>query len=156
MRQLYFPQNPEEINQLLRIAKDWLSDLEGWSHHNAYAAAVIYQNRTVAVVIYCNQSHGNLEMHIASRSPAWCSRAILKKIFFYPFSYLGVRRVSALTKASNHDAQKMLQRLGFQWEGHCRQYYGPKDDAIAWGLLRDECRWWQPLEPKYLIHSTIQ
>jgi RimJ/RimL family protein N-acetyltransferase len=61
-------------------------------------------------------------------------------IFGYPFNQVGCRRLTATTEAKNQPVRAFLCHLGFREEGVIRQGF-PTDDAVVYGMLRDECRW---------------
>ena len=65
-------------------------------------------------------------------------RAMLK----FAFTELDLNRAEAQTIADNHQSVKLLQRLGFRWEGVRRAYSWEEDgnfhDGAIYGLLRHE------------------
>jgi hypothetical protein len=95
----------------------------------------------IAGVVYAAYCQANIEMTIASASPAWCTRAVLKSLFWYPFEQLGCHRVTAITEGKNRPVREFLLRLGFQEEGVMRRSYLSGADAVIYGMLREECRW---------------
>ena len=83
---------------------------------------------------------GLMEATIESTSPRWCNRDTLGVIFGYVFNQVGCRRLTATTEAKNQPARAFLCHLGFREEGVMRQGF-PTDDAVIYGMCRDECRW---------------
>ncbi len=95
----------------------------------------------LAGVVYNNYREGvGLEATIASTSPRWCNRAMLAAIFGYPFDQVGCRRLTAITERKNQPVRAFLCRIGFREEGLLRHGF-PSDDAVVYGMLREECRW---------------
>lgn len=102
------------------------------------------EDELIAGVVYNNWYYphdpGLIEATIASTSPRWCNRATLAVIFGYVFNQVGCRRLTATTEAKNQPVRAFLCHLGFREEGVIRQGF-PHDDAVVYGMLRDECRW---------------
>jgi RimJ/RimL family protein N-acetyltransferase len=71
----------------------------------------------------------------------WISRRVVREMLGYPFRQLGCHRITALTGRHNRESRRLLQKLGFKFEGVARAGYGPGRDAFLYGLLRDEQRW---------------
>ena len=94
----------------------------------------------LAVVVYNLYSSADIAMHIAAvPGRRWMTREFLRVAFRYPFVQLGCRRVSGYVPASNADAQRFDEHLGFQREGLMRHAL-PDDDIIVYGMLREEAR----------------
>ena len=94
----------------------------------------------LAVVVYNLYSSADIAMHIAAvPGRRWMTREFLRVAFRYPFVQLGCRRVSGYVPASNFDAQRFDEHLGFQREGLMRHAL-PDDDIIVYGMLREEAR----------------
>lgn len=94
----------------------------------------------VATVVFDGFSRCDCNMHIASDGTRrWMNKALLLSAFAYPFTQLGLRRVTGLVPAKNEAALAFDQNLGFEIEGRCRHAL-PDDDIIVLGLLRERCR----------------
>jgi RimJ/RimL family protein N-acetyltransferase len=94
----------------------------------------------LAVVVYNLYSGADIAMHIAAvPGRRWMTREFLRVAFRYPFVQLGCRRVSGFVPASNADAQRFDEHLGFRREGLMRHAL-PDDDIIVYGMLREEAR----------------
>ena len=111
----------------------------------AQGLLVVQNSEPVAAVAYHNYrelSEGKtIEGSIASTSPKWATRKVLRALFDYPFQRVGVDRFQALTKMSNDEAQSFLLRVGFKSEGVMRRYWDGTEDAIVFSMLRAECKW---------------
>jgi RimJ/RimL family protein N-acetyltransferase len=68
------------------------------------------------------------------------TRSYLRAVFRYPFVQLGVRRVSGFVPASNAQAIRFNEHLGFKREGLMREALWD-DDVIVFGMLRQECKY---------------
>ncbi len=95
----------------------------------------------VAGCVY-NDYYPGVSMHvsIASTSPKWCNRRVLKALFDYPFGQMKVKRLTAYTGSRMVSVRKFLERLGFRQEGIMRQGFAD-DDAVIYGMLKHECPW---------------
>ena len=58
----------------------------------------------------------------------------------YPFVQLDCQRATVIVRKKNKRSRKFVEWLGFRQEGCCRRGF-KDDDAIIYGLLREECRW---------------
>ena len=82
----------------------------------------------------------NLEITLASDGAI--TRGTLRAIYHYMFEQVDAGRVTARTRRSNKTMRDMLPRLGFQFEGVSRRYYGPNkaDDAFVFVLFPENAR----------------
>lgn len=96
----------------------------------------------VAGVVYDMFRGYDVQMHVAAVSDKrWLNKTFLTEAFRYPFEQLGVKRVTGLVAASNREAQRFDEHLGFKLEGIVRQGMPDGDDLMIYGLLKSECRW---------------
>lgn len=94
-----------------------------------------------AVVVYNGREDANIGISIASATPKWASKSMLRVAFNYPFVQLGLNRVTGYIRETNTKARRNAERLGFKLEGEMRQYYKNGDSCMVYGLTKDECRW---------------
>ena len=101
----------------------------------------------VAGVLYEGYNGHNVWMHVAAEDDGhWLNRAFLRACFEYPFVQLGLKRVSGLVAASNVQARRFDEHLGFQVEGVLKGAAHDGSDAIAYVMWRDQCRFIPPQE----------
>jgi len=113
--------------------------IEFWpSGYHAIGFAI--GSELIAGAVYCNFTWPTIEISLASISPRWASRRNLAALAAYPFLQLNCKRLGATTRRKNQPVRAFLCRLGFQEEGIARCAY-PDDDAVIYGMLREECRW---------------
>lgn len=105
------------------------------------AIGICCAGQPIAAVIYNNFNGHDIHMTIATNTPRWASRAVLRALFVYPFLTLGVARVTATTGKGNSRAQRLLEGVGFRQEGAVRLGILGREDALLYGMLRQECRW---------------
>lgn len=120
----------------------WVGDLVGIEDFGrSVAIGVLRGDDLVAGAVFNNWRHPNIEITFASTTPRWCARGIMSGIFAYPFNQVGCTRLTAVTESKNQLARAFLCRLGFQQEGVMRRGFRTGDDAVIYGMLREECRW---------------
>lgn len=129
-----------------REVREWCSlglygDLDSFSE-NDIAIGVVKNGELIAGVVYNNYVKSvSIEMSIYSVDKVWATRHNLRALFNYPFTQLGLRRVTALCSANERDVMKFLERLGFKQEGIHREAHFNGGDSVSYGLLRNECRY---------------
>jgi RimJ/RimL family protein N-acetyltransferase len=74
------------------------------------------------------------------RERAGGGRTFLRNVFHVAFSEWKCKRLSAVTRQSNTDAQRALVKMGFQFEAPLEAWFG---DEPGWmfRMLAAECRW---------------
>jgi RimJ/RimL family protein N-acetyltransferase len=74
------------------------------------------------------------------RAHAAGGRTFLRNVFHVVFTEWRCKRLTAVTRESNVDAQRALAKLGFQFEAPLDAWYG---DEAGWifRMLPAECRW---------------
>jgi hypothetical protein len=60
---------------------------------------------------------------------------VIRYLARYCFKQLGVKRVSAQTRASNTKARNALVAMGFVGEGFCEDWFPDGEAAVLYGLL---------------------
>lgn len=126
-------------NQGLEWARARIPKLEAWMGE-AKSLAAMEDGRTLGVVVFDAFTAFECCMHIVIEDRRCVTRRILKEVFAYPFTQLGLRRVTGLVPASNVPALAFDMRLGFRQEG--RKIHGAGDeDEIVLGMTRENCRW---------------
>lgn len=91
------------------------------------------------------------EAHItcAITDPRFLTRRLLRAIFSTLFSR-GVR-VTAMTRPENEKTIRILEHLGFLYEGYLRMGIDGRWDGLIYGMLRDDCRWIRAKEAPHEI-----
>lgn len=111
------------------------------------AIGVAQGDAMLAGAVYNNWRHPNIEITFAMDSPKWASRRNIACILRYPFVQLRCLRITAFTAAGNDRARAFLTNplIGFVQEGYHPHGFS-HDDAVSYGLLRENCRWVKPEE----------
>lgn len=79
-----------------------------------------------------------LEMSIASSTPRWAQRGVIRALLSYPFLQLGCRRVTAVCPSDNARAIKFNLGIGFTREGTVRHLFAPRQHGVVCGFLRSD------------------
>jgi RimJ/RimL family protein N-acetyltransferase len=110
--------------------------------YKVYTIAVFDDDdQFVAVALYNNWVMRSCDIHLATVTPKWATREVIRVMATYPFLELNVNRVTAPIKANNVKAQQFVQRLGFVQEGELKNFYEDGDSNLLFGLTKDKCRW---------------
>lgn len=74
------------------------------------------------------------------RNHAMGGRTFLRNVFHIVFNEWKCKRLTAITRESNTDAQRALAKMGFKFEAPLQAWFG---DEPGWmfRMLREECRW---------------
>lgn len=88
-----------------------------------------------AGVVFNGWNGFNIELTLASE--AQLTRGAIRGIYHYVFQQSKATRATACTPRANKVMRRMLPRLGFEYEGLMRRYYGPNrsDDAFVFALF---------------------
>jgi RimJ/RimL family protein N-acetyltransferase len=96
----------------------------------------------VAGVIYEGFNGPNVWMHVAAvPGRSWLNRSYLTACFAYPFIQLGVERVSGYVYASNLDARRFDEHLGFEEEARLKGAAPDGGDVIIYVMWKEGCRY---------------
>lgn len=95
----------------------------------------------VAGVLYEGFTGHNVWMHVAAvPGRRWMTRKYLRYCFEYPFNEMGCKRVSGWVEASNADARRFDEHLGFVPEAVLTGAAHDGGDVILYVMWRSQCR----------------
>jgi RimJ/RimL family protein N-acetyltransferase len=125
-----------------RELSQWASDKLGIKDFGpCVTIGVSRSSKVVAVALFNNYRHPNIEITFVTSTPMWATRQTIGAILRYPFVQLGCKRLTAITEHTNRPARAFLCRLGFHQEGYHPDAL-PSGDAVTYGMLaRDAARW---------------
>ena len=92
--------------------------------------------KRVAVAIYHEWRGNVIELSMAADTPRWATRSAVASILSWPFTTLGVRRITTITPEQNNRALRLNQGLGFTREGRMRDVFDDGAAAIIMGFTR--------------------
>lgn len=78
------------------------------------------------------------DVHATAAGTGW-TRAFLRAVGRYVFDQLGCERVTTITRSP--EVVELARRLGAQVEGRMRSHFGPGQDGIVLGVLREDYRY---------------
>lgn len=84
----------------------------------------------------------NIVLHCAStQDRRWLNRAFLYLTFAYPFLQMGVKRITSPVAASNTDARKFIEHIGFTLEASLKGASNDGSDMLLYVMFKEDCRW---------------
>ena len=96
----------------------------------------------VAGVLFDNFNGPNIWMHVAAvPGRRWLVRDYLKACFLYPFAVCGVERLWGYVNASNLEARRFDEHLGFRPQAELRGAAADGGDLIVYMMRREWCRY---------------
>jgi RimJ/RimL family protein N-acetyltransferase len=96
----------------------------------------------IAGVLYEGYNGRNIWMHVAADpGRKWLNREYLRYCFHYPFVELGCSRVSGCVEASNLDARRFDEHLGFRQEAILKGAASDGGDLISYVMWREWCKY---------------
>lgn len=95
----------------------------------------------MGVAIYHNFRQYDVEITFVTATPKWATSGNVSAILHYPFSQLGVKRMTAITTKKNKPARRLMERLGFKLEG-IHPFAAKGKTACTYGLYADNARKW--------------
>jgi RimJ/RimL family protein N-acetyltransferase len=93
----------------------------------------------------------DIEVSVASEANHGGVRGLIAAFLQYVFEQANCRRCTVRVRPSNTAAVALATRMGFQQEGCLRHGFGD-EDALVFGLLREQISWRQPAIPQ--AHQT--
>ena len=107
-----------------------------------FTVGIAEEGRMLGGVIFNDWRPGtDVWWTIYTESPRWCSRKVLRYLFFKAFEEMGCRRISLLVDVTNGRCLKLVRRLGFKCEGRLRRFREDGKDCYIFGMLKSECKW---------------
>lgn len=105
-------------------------------------------NDFIAAVVVSNLRHYNgkaidCEISCATENSMAWRPEVCRTIFGYVFGQLGVVRCTSITRKNNTKARSFLEALNFELEGNVRRGYDGEKDALIYGLLAEDCQFFQ-------------
>lgn len=106
---------------------------------------IVGETEIVAAVVYHDYhiyEHGKtIQASIASISPKWATKNVLKVMFAYPFEEIGVTCLRVCCRRGNRKARQFVKRLGFKEEGVARREWDGIEDVVSYSMFPEECVW---------------
>ena len=104
----------------------------GWVRHGRIVAGAIYEG-------YNGQ---NIWVHLAGEDGGqWLARPFLRAGFAYPFLVCGVQKLWGRVDASNAEARRFDEHIGFRQVATLPGAAHDGGDVLIYCMARDECRY---------------
>lgn len=132
------------FDTLSKLGKAVLTEATGWDYRDTdmrnWFCCTVYDHDMIAAVLACEaQNSFEWRFTAAIADPRAITRRLLRSIFRALFTS-GVR-VTALVDPDNDAALRLMERLGFVYEGYARRGLDGRRDACVYGMLPEDCPW---------------
>ena len=99
------------------------------------------EGRLIAGIAFDNYNGACVQIHVAALpGKNWISKALLHRVFSYPFHQLRVKKLIGLVGSTNAEALRFDLALGFRIEATLKDAY-PDGDLHILSMTQDQCRW---------------
>jgi RimJ/RimL family protein N-acetyltransferase len=121
---------------------DFVKDFYPINHSpSASGIGLEKDGQLIAGVLYDDYNGSNVWMHVAAEPGArWMTREYLHQCFAYPFVQLGCKRITGWVEASNEQARRFDEHLGFEQEAVLKHAAKDGGDVIIYVMFRENCR----------------
>lgn len=125
--------------------KDGLS-----SHNRKFVHFFLYEKAGNEVIGWCGYHTWYIDHHRAElgysffsdapKGKGWMSEAVAE-VIHYGFEIMKLHRIEAMVGPTNAKSLRIMEKFGFQQEGHLREHYlrdGIYEDSLVFSLLHGE------------------
>jgi RimJ/RimL family protein N-acetyltransferase len=128
----------EFVTQFVRVRIDHVRE-RGFGP--CTALGVVRRGQFLGGIVFHNYMGHSIEVSWAFDHPSWCLPQTMRALFWYPFKTLDCVRLTCIAPRGNKRSRRAVIGLGFKLEGVHPKGLDGKQDAISYGMLRDDCRW---------------
>lgn len=108
----------------------------------SHAIGLCRSGELIAGVVYEGFNGHNVWMHVAAEpGKKWLTRAYLAACFAYPFVQCGVSRISGYVEASNVEARRFDEHIGFKREAVLRGAASDGGDVNLYVMRIEDCKY---------------
>ena len=128
------------LDEVITFVKE---HLPGFAHSEGmHAIGLRHHGRLIAGVVYEGFNGENMWIHVAAEPGArWLVRSYLSVCFYYPFGLCKVNRLSGYVNASNTEARRFDEHLGFKEEARLKGAAPDGGDVIIYVMWKKDCRY---------------
>lgn len=130
----------------MRLVTGYDADIRRWlaQNYNAYAhqepcvlLGIVNGNTLVGAFVITWHCDTTAELGVYGT----VSPDTVKNMFRYVFGPCRIHRLEVRTPKKNKTVRRAAPKMGFQFEGSARDYYGPGSSALVFAMTSDQCRW---------------
>lgn len=103
--------------------------------------AFTVDNKLACVMVAHQYRRPNVFLSIGSTNPRWATRTNIGAVGKWLFEDLHNNRISAYAKKQNKRSRKLMEGIGFKYEGNMRGAC-TDGDIIMYGLLKEDHQQW--------------
>ena len=93
----------------------------------------VLRGAVLLTLVNANSAHSDIYSELPSLAP------YARGVFSWMFEY--TNRVTAVTGIKNKKMKRHLPRLGFEFEGRKKDWYGVGQDGLEFRMMRHNCKW---------------
>ena len=138
-------QDPTTMGPVDVTIANWIADKIPYTDRIDQARCIAFRHKQTKKIVYggaFNEHRGrDIQYHAACTDPKVLTKGRIELLFWYGFMVFNTARISCVVAKSNKRSQKVVEGLGWKREGLIREFYAADDDAILYGMLRNECKW---------------
>ena len=136
---IYLPRSEEENRELAEWVMARVRDRNALADGFYETMAFMVDGEIAAVVLYSHYCGHDISITFAADNPRWCTRGNLATGLGYPFrKYPELQRISCTAAKKNKRSRRLIEKVGFEYEGNKRRGTMNGDDLICYGLLREK------------------
>lgn len=96
------------------------------------AIGIMDDDRILGAIVYHDYQplYRTCQISMASSSPKWCTKRVVKDILAFPFIQYGCNKVWTATPHTSERVIKFNLALGFRREATLKDHFGPKSHAV--------------------------
>lgn len=100
----------------------------------------VMTDKLIAGVVYHDYqpAYRTIQMSMASISPMWARKDIIRALLAYPFRQLDCFKVYVAVELQNTHALKTNRHIGFKQEATLAHQFGPKRHAVMMRMLQPD------------------
>jgi hypothetical protein len=126
---------------VIELVRSRIPEMAGKQFAHPRALGVVRRGQLVGGVVYHEFRGFDIQLSAAFDTADWCLPGTLRALWAHPFLTLGCVRATMIVGRKNRRARKLLMGMGMREEGLVRKGLDGVQDAVVYGMLRDECKW---------------
>ncbi len=130
------------------IIRNASEEVAKWAEFHLGAGVFVYPfeawgitdrlGKLTGAIVLTDYSERNVELTFVG--PGLLKPGVCRELATHCFDTLKCNRVTVRTRSQNRYIRGLIEKMGARQEGILRRYFND-DDAVIYGLLREECRY---------------